>query len=379
MNYSIHPITQPPKHHFFGYYDMRPWDRSGRYHLVLEVDFDDRPPTADDEAVVGVVDLAEGNAFRPLSRTRAWNFQQGAMLHWLATEESTVLFNDRRDERLVCVAHDVAGGSERIVGPAIGALSADGRFAATLNYARIAVTRPGYGYLGVDSPGLSENVPDSDGLGLLATGTGDHALLVSFADLTAMQEAALSYGSERVWFNHAIFSPSGARIAFLCRWRHGESWRTQMWTVGIDGHDLVRVLDGPLVSHFDWKDDETLIAWAGVDGVKAVWEFSPTGRGRPRAVFRDAIDRDGHICFSHDRRWLATDTYPDADGNRRLAVVDCRTGRRLELGTYRSPMTPGLHEIRCDFHPSWSNDDRQLAIDGMHEGTRQRYVVTLEP
>ena len=71
MKYRVQPITQPPKHHFFGYYDMRPWDESGRFHLALEVEFMDRPPTADDEAAVAVVDLAEGNRFVPLSRTRA--------------------------------------------------------------------------------------------------------------------------------------------------------------------------------------------------------------------------------------------------------------------------------------------------------------------
>jgi len=377
MNYTIRPITSPPKHHFFGYYDMRPWEKSGRYHLVLEVDFADRPPTPDDEAVVGVVDLAEGNAFRPLATTRAWNFQQGAMLHWLPTEEGTVLFNDRREGRFVCVAHDMAGGGERILGPAIGALTDDGRFGATLNFARIAVTRPGYGYEGLADPGIDENLPDADGLGLLATGTGAHAILVSFTDLTAMQEADLSYGSRKVWFNHALFNPSGTRVAFLCRWADGKSWRTQMWAVDVDGHNLLRLLDGPMVSHYDWKDDRTLVAWAGVDGVNAVWEFDGMARGRPRAIFTDAIGVDGHICFSHDRRWLATDTYPDADGNRRLAIVECATGRRVELGSYYSPRTPGMPEIRCDFHPSWSDDDRHLAIDGIHEGTRQRYVLTL--
>ena len=51
--------------------------------LLLEVGFLDRPPAPEDEAVVGVVDLQDVNRLLPLSRTRAWNFQQGAMLHWL--------------------------------------------------------------------------------------------------------------------------------------------------------------------------------------------------------------------------------------------------------------------------------------------------------
>jgi len=379
LNYRLAAITRPPKHHFFGYYDMRPWDPTGRYHLLLEVDFMDRPPTDEDEAVIGVVDLREGNRFLPLSRTRAWNFQQGAMLHWHPAVPGTVLFNDRRRGHFVCVAHEIDSGAERVLGPAIGALSDDGRLAATLNYARIAVTRPGYGYEGLADPAAEQPMPESDGLGLLDTASGDYELIVSMASLAPLQSPELEYGREKVWFNHVLFNPSATRLAFLVRWAAGRSWVTQMWTVGLDGADPVRVLDGPLVSHYDWKDDETLIAWAGVDGVDSVWELDARRRARPRPLFERCIRRDGHICFSHDRRWVATDTYPGPDGMRELSIVEYPAGRAVSLGRYHSPIRPDLHEIRCDLHPSWSPDDRQLAFDGMHEGTRQRYVVELEP
>ncbi|KPK82967.1 MAG: hypothetical protein AMJ81_08740 [Phycisphaerae bacterium SM23_33] len=381
MNYRVRAITQPPKHHFFGYYDMRPWDPAGRYHLVLEVGFMDRPPAREDFAAVCVVDLAEGGKLIPLARTRAWNFQQGAMLHWLAGAEPTVLFNDRRGGRFVCVAHEMGSGQEKVLGPAIGALSEDGRFAATLNFSRIAITRPGYGYEGVDDPRNEANLPPDDGLGLLEVASGRHRIIVSFPDLTEQQQPELAYGGGKVWFNHVYFNPSGTRLAFLCRWvpPGQKSWLTQMWTVGLDGKDLVRCLDGPLVSHFDWKDDQTLIAWTGVGGVEAMYEVDGMARRPPAAVFRDAIDRDGHICYSRDRRRVVTDTYPGPDGSRELFLVECATGRKLSLGSYHSPVDPQRHEIRCDLHPSWSDDDRQIAFDGMHEGTRQRYVVELPP
>ncbi len=381
MDYRVRAVTAPPKHHFFGYYDMRPWDAAGRYHLALEVDFSDRPPTPADAAVVGAVDLADGDRFCCISRTRAWNFQQGAMLHWLpGAPRATVLFNDRRDGRFVCVACEMDTGDERIVGPAIGALTGDGRLAATLNYARIAVTRPGYGYEGLPDPHAKENVPADDGLGLLEPATGRHRILVSFADLADRQEGQPAYGQTKAWFNHVIFNPSGTRLAFLCRWvPKGAAQRvTQMWTVGADGSDLVRCLDGPLVSHFDWKDDETLLAWANVGQTHAMFELDHRGRGRPRAMFRDAIGEDGHISYSHDRRWVLSDTYPDDAGMRELFLVECATGRRVPLGSYHSPRPP-RHEIRCDLHPSWSEDDGQVAFDGMHEGSRQRYVVELGP
>ena len=54
----LESLTRGPRHHFFGYYDKLPWDSTGRHVLALENAIMDRPPSADDAAVVGMVDLA---------------------------------------------------------------------------------------------------------------------------------------------------------------------------------------------------------------------------------------------------------------------------------------------------------------------------------
>jgi hypothetical protein len=373
-------ITSGPKHHFFGYYDMRPWDAGGRYHLVLEVDFMDRPPSADDWATVGMVDLREGNRFVPLTRTRAWNFQQGCMLHWDPRRPRTVLLNDRREGVFVCVAHEVDSGRQRVLGPAIADLSQDGRLAATLNFARIADTRPGYGYAGLPDPFFRQDAPTDDGLGLLDLESGRHRLILSFADVERIIRSAggVSYGPGKMYFNHVLLNPSGTLLSVIVRWVVPPlSWKTQLWTVAADGGRALCCLEGPVVSHYDWKDDATVIAWAGVEGRQGMWEFDALRRERPRLVFEHAITRDGHICYSRDRRHVVCDTYPDAQGMRELFLVECATGTRTDLGRYYSPVDPRPVEIRCDLHPSFSADDRRIAFDGMHEGSRQRHVVGL--
>ena len=78
----IRTLTRGPKAHFYGYYGFNPWDATGRLHLALETDFDRRPPLENDCARVGVVDRDTGE-FRALAETRAFNFQQGSMLHWI--------------------------------------------------------------------------------------------------------------------------------------------------------------------------------------------------------------------------------------------------------------------------------------------------------
>src|SRR4051812_7034687 len=53
-------VTTGPKHHFFGYYDKTPWDKTGRYLLAHEVGFAARDPNPGEPLTVGMVDLKDG-------------------------------------------------------------------------------------------------------------------------------------------------------------------------------------------------------------------------------------------------------------------------------------------------------------------------------
>ncbi|MCP4569243.1 MAG: hypothetical protein GY841_16840, partial [FCB group bacterium] len=78
-------ITSGPKEHLFAsYYGINSWSADQRYVTVLETPIKYRLPTENDPAVLGLVDL-KTNEFIPLAETRAWNFQQGCMAHWLGT------------------------------------------------------------------------------------------------------------------------------------------------------------------------------------------------------------------------------------------------------------------------------------------------------
>jgi hypothetical protein len=85
-------------HHFFGYYDKCPWDSTGRYVLTHRVAFAARQPTADEEVTIGMVDRKDNDRFVPLAQTRAWCWQQGAMLQWLGSAaEREIIFNSLTD------------------------------------------------------------------------------------------------------------------------------------------------------------------------------------------------------------------------------------------------------------------------------------------
>jgi len=65
IEFKIRTLTRGPKHHFFGYYGICPWNKSGRYLVCLESSFQDRMPSPSEAAAIGLVDIR-----RPVNSAR---------------------------------------------------------------------------------------------------------------------------------------------------------------------------------------------------------------------------------------------------------------------------------------------------------------------
>ncbi len=378
---TAQPVTRGPAYHFFGYYDKCPWDVSGRYLLAQETTFMDRRPSGDDEAVIGLIDRQDDDRFLPVAATRAWNWQQGCMLQWLPTGE--IIYNDRDGgDRFVSVVLDPHSGARRVLSRPIYAVRPDGQSAVSLNFSRLHDVRPGYGYAGIPDPWRDDLCPDDDGIYHLNLATGESHLVLSLAQVAALgsPDDTMSGGKHR--FNHLQFSPDGSRFVFLHRWGipggvGGGAWRTRMFTANADGSDPFCVSEHRMISHFDWRDSTHLLAWARRDNIGNRYFLFRDRSDEVSIVGEGVLTVDGHCSYSPDRRWLLTDTYPDAEGYCTLILFDPATERRVDVGRFYGPR-PADVEIRCDLHPRWSRDGKQVCIDSTHEGTRQVYVLDLE-
>src|SRR5688572_10139220 len=134
--YSVKRMTNGPKHHFFGYYDVTPWDASGRFLLANEVDFAGRQPMPGELLTVGMLDLKE-ERYIPFDKTTAWCWQQGTRLQWLGGGEREVIYNRVQGDKYVSIVRDVHGGKTRALPLPIYALSRDGKQAVTLSFERL--------------------------------------------------------------------------------------------------------------------------------------------------------------------------------------------------------------------------------------------------
>lgn len=371
------PITSGGKHHFFGYYDKSCWDATGRWILGMETDFMDRPPEADDVATVGLIDLENGNAWKPIAETRAWNWQQGCMLQWLG-DGSSIIFNDRVEGQWVSRIIDIQTGSERVIDRPIYGLNAQGTHAVSLNFARLQHQRPGYGYPGIADPTKGVGEPDNDGIYSIDIATGESRLILSLAQAAALGRTP-DFNNSMHRFNHLQFNKRGDRFALLHRYKSHKALSeevgiTRLLTMGIDGCDLRLISDHRHFSHYDWYGSEAIVGWASHQCMgQQYYLYVDIEGGSVLPVGGEVLECDGHCSYSPDMQWILTDTYPDENDMRTLLLYHWASGERIDIGRFHSP--PMEWQIRCDLHPRWSRDGTQICIDSIHEGNRQMYLL----
>jgi hypothetical protein len=373
---AVRAVTSGPMHHFVGYYDKCPWDATGRYLAVHQSAFADRQPAPGEAVRIGLVDLRDGDRFLPLDATAAWSWQQGAMLQWLGSAPDRLLiYNtfDGTDYR--ATIRDVESGRVRTVGRPAYAVSADGKAAISLPFDRLNRLRPGYGYMARPERLPDDPAPRDDGLWHVDLDTGASRLVVPIAALAANRPDDRFAGAEH-WVNHAAFSPGGVRFTFLHRWRRpgDKTWSTRQYTARPDGSDLRLLWDNGMVSHFDWRDDRTMLAWVRTDSGRDHFALRDVETGVTEVVGAGTLARDGHCSYSPDRRWILNDTYPDETNHQTLMLYRVADGRRFDLA--RLPEPPKFNgPFRCDLHPRWDRTGTRVCVDSTHEGDRRQVYV----
>lgn len=377
----IRPLTQGPHYHWFGYYDKLQFDETGRYVLAMEVAFEGRSPAVDDTIRVGMIDLEDGDRWIPLGETQAWCWQQGCMLQWRPQSKAEVIYNIRAGDGFGARILDAQTRVSRTIPHPIYTLSPDGTSALSLDFLRLGRLRPGYGYAGVD-PTAAMRAPDSHGIYHVDLESGIASLIISIAQVAAIPSDQANLAGTEQWLNHLLFSPDGNRFLFLHRWRDpatGLVKATRMFTANPDGSGIRLLHDAAMFSHFFWRDNQHILAWAHRETSGDAFYLIDAVTGEAEAIGVDAMKCDGHCTYIPGTEWILNDSYPQSATRRdqELYLYHPRKGVRLELGLFHSP--PAYSgEWRCDLHPRCSRDGRFITIDSTHAGHgRQVYLLDL--
>ena len=398
-------ITDGPHEHLLAsYFAIDSWSPNHRYMLVLETDLNGRLPEADERCTLGLVDRWDSNRFIPVTTTACWNFQEAAMAHWI--DDDTILFNDFRGGKFVTVVMNWRTKAERILPMPVSAVSEDRTWAVSINYARLYLTRPDYGYAGYgQDPRKDVEWPEDDGLWTMDLKTGECKLILSVAQgrklMPSTKRVEGKPGQPLAYYCHTVISKDGAKIC--CRARsvdwfnektHEKSiWETTSFTVNRDGTELRRCFkDNWAGSHFNWAPDGShkLLVTAIWDGhkkgfwTKFTWspvEFTVGEEDKVRQIAGGdgILDLDWHCVYSPDGKFMSGETYYDKSFKRPWVLVRLEDGMTKPMGAFYVPEAYRGGYWRCDLHARYRPDGRQIAFNSVHEGSRQVYVRDIGP
>lgn len=434
-------LTKGPKHHFFGFHDLKAWNKNDNKILSLEVDVINRPPLPGELAGVGYVN--EEFNFIKLGTTNAYNFPQGSRMQWIGDSDNFVCNNQVGNEWGAQIYDAESNILLDNLPKSIHCLSKNCSTAFTINYSRLF--RLGvYGYIGIEDKFKNEIIPDSDGIYIQDIQSKESKLLVSIAEVARFNSTLFPHKGFHHYLTHLSLNPECSRLAFLHRYRLEDGGEmTRLMTISTSGNDL-RCLAFGFLSHFDWKNDYELIIYGrcgnAVDSMRNSKLFSNKYIGKCvrfskksiRHLFgnflngmntsfwqvNDSLDTnimpfalnklttDGHPMFNPiNRDSLIIDTYPNESGQRDLILYKWRENIRIDLGKfsmindtpdtklwkeYTNGVDPKILKmftipsysytrsgLHCDLHPRWDAVGKKVSFDSIHEGTRQLYAFLL--
>lgn len=368
--WNVTNASSGPRHHFFGFHDLIAFNKSDDKILSLEVDVINHPPLPGEKARVGYVNLSNHD-FVSLGTTNAFNYPQGARQQWISDEMFIV--NNQIGEKWGADIYDVSLGCKIDSFEATcHSLSKDGKKAFGLNYSRL-YRLGGYGYTGIDDFSVDENIPLDDGIYITDLVSKETKLLVSIMDVASCGEELNTIKDCQHYLTHICVSPNNLRLAFLHRFILPDGGlRTRLMTIGIDGTGLRCLAEG-FLSHFDWKDSDTLFIYGrlntAVDNLRTCAIFnspvfsdlaknvkkiirpffrkSMSGKmsfmliedslnGEIKKVAEGIITSDGHPMFSPiNNNLIICDTYPSEDKCRELFLYDFKLNKKMEIGRFR--------------------------------------------
>lgn len=402
-------VTREKEHFFFGYFDISPESPDGSKILVNKTSFIDHMPEKNEELEVGYI-LNDTLEYISIGTTTAWNFQEGCRLQWL--DENRCIYNTRGVKGFQSVIYDI--DRKQVVKTfevpvySISILTGKALF--------YSFTNNKYYYAHTEED-LKKD-PYKDGIYLLDLYTSEYYRIISIKDLENIAEIS----GINSWVEYCVFNEKGTLFYFYYRWIDESNGAHTLFCISDLAGKVEPLLKSNFISHAGWKGNNSITAWGRIPnkinaiqsnsflkksgiwkiGVGIFHKFVKNSKNR-QILTNDAyilfdlkehtlskIDQkeftgDGHETWSRNGRYMLTDTYPDMEGIRKLILFDYQSNKVFLLGEFYS-YPEKMKEIdnkwnesgmRCDLHPKWSNLEKNIYFDSVHEGYRGLYRIDI--
>jgi len=309
-----------------------------------------------------------------ISKTNAWNWQQGSMLTWI--DENRVFHNIFDNGNYKCKILNLKNSSIRILNSPIYSYNRKTDTALGLNFKRLSKLSPDYGYFCHDHVDPSDFDDNNDGIFKIFIEDNTSDLIISIDYLKKFKtKPSMINATHKV--NHIEISPNGLRFIFLHRWynKAGEKF-SRLISANVDGSEMFILSDDDMVSHCTWRNDDEVVGWMKKIEFGIGYFAIQDKNGKFKQLGKGILNEDGHPSFSQCGRYMLTDTYPDRSRMSTILLYDTKNKDLNFLGEFLSP--PKYYgEKRCDLHPRFSDNKNLITFDSVHAGLRNQYSLNI--
>lgn len=356
---------------FFGYYNIIPINEKNDILFCSTITNKTRGSKYEPINIC----IYKHNSTKTIYKSKAWNWQQGCMLQWYPKNRNNILLNDYDSEKEIYISKiiDNAGKTLKSFDLPINYVSNCGKYALCLNYDRLSLLRPDYGYFNKKELNIPSD--DKDGIWYLDLNNGDKKLIVTYTDLKRISYNETMKGAVHK-INHIDINPSSKRFMFLHRWIGSKGRFMRLITANPDGSEILILNGDKMTSHCTWLDDENILSFCYVKD-KGTGYFKFKDFTSNVSFFSKKLPlNDGHPSISPNKRYILTDTYPDLSRMSKLYVYDIFKDNIIYLGRFYQPLKY-TKEKRIDLHPKWSHNSNGVFFESGHQGKRKLYYMDI--
>jgi hypothetical protein len=355
---------------FFGYYNACPENSLGDIVFM----------TVDKEMVRGSQSYAAkiflkyvDGSISCIGETFSYNWQQGSMISWL--NDNMIIFNfycldtDSYGSKII----DKNGSIVKVIESPVYSVDSEQMLGLTLNFERLKVVRPDYGYFNLKHDRCF--TMSDDGIWKIDLLSGRFFLLLTLDAIINFRVVGDIEGAFH-WVNHIEISPEGNRFVFFHRWKLNSERITRLFVCNMDGSGL-NVLPGDrIVSHFCWMNNSEILIFCNIES-RLDFYIINVNDSSYRPFSKSFLKVDGHPSLSPSGKFILIDSYPSRDRFSNLYIFDIKNDKLVNLGQFYQPIRY-TKEFRIDLHPKWGNTDNRIYFESGHTGKRRFFVANLD-
>lgn len=360
--YKIIEFSKPGCHTYFGYYDVTPFQDNKIIYLEREKNSD---------VCKIVLNDIHNAAKQYLADSHAWNWQQGIRLRWFPKCKDVISFNDYKEGLYLNRIVNIKTKEEKQLDWPLYDIDSNGKYGITLDFERLGVMRPGYGY--TCEP---YKVGDlwNEGISIIDIEKNQLIKTVTYKELSESIKKVDDIN--HFYLNHLSFSPDGTKFLFFWIDKAKGFHQASLGVYDIQKDELIPLETEGKASHYVWDGNEEIICTVlNRKYVAGYYRFNIKERTKKQTC-PNGLQADGHPSI-YNKDIILTDTYPDKRGFQHIYLVNEKGDTKTELVSIYSVPMENI-EMRTDLHPRLSEDKQYVSFDSSHDGLRKMLVMCLD-